>query len=53
LLVVLFGSVTLFLILREEHRVFESRLLRRLFGLTRDEMIGSLRKLHNEELHNL
>jgi hypothetical protein len=28
-------------------------LLRRIFGLKRDEVIGGWRKLHNEELHNL
>jgi hypothetical protein len=28
-------------------------MLRRIFGLNRDEMKGSLRKLHNEELENL
>jgi hypothetical protein len=41
--------------LREEHglRVFEIRVLRRIFGPKRDEMIGGWRKLHNEELHNL
>jgi hypothetical protein len=27
--------------------------LRRIFGLKRDEVAGDLRKLHNEELHNL
>jgi hypothetical protein len=40
--------------LREEHRlrVFENRLLRKIFGPKREED-GSLRKLHNDELHNL
>jgi hypothetical protein len=33
--------------------VFENRVLRRLFGPKRDEVTGGLRKLHNEELHNL
>jgi hypothetical protein len=33
--------------------VFENRVLRRIFGPKRDEMNGDLRKLHNEELHNL
>jgi hypothetical protein len=33
--------------------VFENRVLRRIFGPKRDEMIGGWRKLHNEELHNL
>jgi hypothetical protein len=41
--------------LREEHRlrVFENRVLRRIFGAKRDEVTGEWRKLHNEELHNL
>jgi hypothetical protein len=41
--------------LREEHRlgVFENRVLRRIFGLKRDEVLGSWRKLYNEEFHNL
>jgi hypothetical protein len=41
--------------LREERRlrVFENRVLRRIFGPKRDEETGGLRKLHNEELHNL
>jgi hypothetical protein len=41
--------------LREEHRlrVFENRVLRRIFGPKRDEVTGEWRKLHNEELHNL
>jgi hypothetical protein len=39
----------------EEHRlrVFENRVLRRIFGLKRDEITGGWRKLHNEELHGL
>jgi hypothetical protein len=43
------------LILREEHRlrVFENRVLRRIFGPKRDEVKGDWWKLHNEELHNL
>jgi hypothetical protein len=41
--------------LREQHRlrVFENRVLRRIFGPMRDEVTGEWRKLHNEELHNL
>jgi hypothetical protein len=41
--------------LREEHRlrVFENRVLRRIFGPKRDEVTGEWRKLHNGELHNL
>jgi hypothetical protein len=40
--------------LREEHRlrVFENRVLRRIFGLKREED-GLWRKLHNYELHSL
>jgi hypothetical protein len=43
------------LILREEYRlrVSENRVLRRIIGLKRDEVMGGWRKLHNEELHNL
>jgi hypothetical protein len=39
----------------EEHklRVFENRMLRRIFGSKRDEIRGGLRKQYNEELHNL
>jgi hypothetical protein len=33
--------------------VFENRVLRRIFGPKRNEVTGELRKLHNEELHNL
>jgi hypothetical protein len=38
-----------------EHRlrVFESRVLRRIFGPKRDEVTGEWRKFHNEELHIL
>jgi hypothetical protein len=38
-----------------EHRlrVFENRVLRRIFGSKGDEVTGGWRKLHNEELHNL
>jgi hypothetical protein len=41
--------------LREENRlrVFENRVLRRIFGPKRDEVTGERRKLHNEELHIL
>jgi hypothetical protein len=33
--------------------VFEIRVLRRIFGSKKDEVIGGWRKLHDEELHNL
>jgi hypothetical protein len=41
--------------LREELglRVFENRMLRKIFGSKRDEVTGGWRKLHNEELHDL
>jgi hypothetical protein len=41
--------------LREEHklRVFENRVLRRIFGPKRDEDTGEWRKLHSEALYNL
>jgi hypothetical protein len=34
-------------------RVFENRVLSRIFGPKRDEVTGEWRKLHSEELHNL
>jgi hypothetical protein len=53
--VVLYGCETWSLTLREEHRlrVFENRILRRIFGPKKDEVSGEWRKSHNEELHNL
>jgi hypothetical protein len=52
--VVLYGCETWSLKLREEHilQVFEYRVLR-IFVLKRDEVMGSWRRLHNEELHTL
>jgi hypothetical protein len=52
--VVLYGCETWSLTLREENRlrVFENRVLRRIFGTKRDEVTGEWRKLHNEELRN-
>ena len=48
----LYGCETWSLTLREERRlrVFENRVLRRVFGPKRDEVTGEWRKLHNEEL---
>jgi hypothetical protein len=53
--VVLYGCETWSLMLTEEHRlrVFEYRVLRRIFGTKRDEVTEEWRKLHNEELYNL
>jgi hypothetical protein len=52
---VLYECETLSLALREVHRlrVFDNRVLRRIFGLKRDKMTGGWRKLHNEDLHKL
>jgi hypothetical protein len=52
--VVLYGWETLSLTLRGEHRlkVFENRVLRRIFGPKREED-GSWRILNNDELHSL
>jgi hypothetical protein len=47
--VVLYGCETWSLTLR----VFENRVLRRIFGPKRNDVTGEWRKLHNEELHNL
>ena len=53
--VVLYGCETWSLTLRKEHRlrVFENRVLRRIFGHKRDGVTGEWRKLHNEELNDL
>jgi hypothetical protein len=52
--VVLYGCETWSLTMGEEQRlrVFQNRVLRRIFGPKRDED-GSWRKLHNDELHSL
>ena len=53
--VVLYGCETWSLILREERRlrVFENRVLRRIFGTKRGGVTGEWRKLHTEELNDL
>ena len=53
--VVLYGCETWSLTLREEHRlrVFENRVLRRIFGPKRDGVTGEWRKLHIEKLNDL
>jgi hypothetical protein len=52
--IVLYGYETWSLTLREERRlrVFENRVLRKMFGPKMDED-GSWRKLHNDELHGV
>jgi len=53
--VVLYGCETWSLTLREECRlrVFENRVLRRIFGPKRDMVIREWRTLHNEEFNDL
>ena len=53
--VVLFGRETWSLTLKEERRlrVFENKVLRRIFGPKRDEVTGEYRKLHHEVLNPL
>jgi hypothetical protein len=53
--VVPYWCETLSLPLRQEHRlrVFESRVLRRIFGPKRGDMMGGWRNLHSEELCDL
>jgi hypothetical protein len=53
--VVLYRCETWSVTLREEHRlwVFENRVVRRIFGPKRDEVMGEWRKLHSGELHIL
>ncbi|KAJ4428454.1 hypothetical protein ANN_24491 [Periplaneta americana] len=55
LLVVLYVCETWTLTLKEEQRlrVFENKVLRKIFGAKRDEVTGEWRKLHNAELHAL
>jgi hypothetical protein len=55
LLVVLYGCESRTLVLGEENilRVFENRVLRRIFGTKSYEVTGGWRKLHNEELRHL
>jgi hypothetical protein len=55
ILPVLYGCETWLLTLREEHRlrVFENRVLRRIFGPKMDEETWQWRKLHNDELNDL
>jgi len=53
--VLLYGCETWSLTLREERRlrVFENRVLRRVFGPKSDEVTGEWRKLHDEDLNDL
>ena len=53
--VVLYGCETWSLTLREKGRlrVYENRVLRKVFGPKRDEVKGEWKGLHNEELNDL
>jgi hypothetical protein len=53
--VILYGCETWCLTLREEQRlrVFENRVLRRIFGPKRDKATGDWRRLYNEELNDV
>jgi hypothetical protein len=53
--VILYGCEIWSLTLRKEHRlrVFENKVLRKIFGPKRDEVTGGWRKLYNEELCDL
>jgi len=48
-------DVSLSLSLRKDHRlkVFENRVLSRIFGPKMEEVAGGWRRLYNEALHNL
>jgi hypothetical protein len=51
---VLYGCETWSFTIKEHRlRVFENRVLRRIFGPKREEVARGSRRLHNEELHNL
>ena len=53
--VILYGCETWSFTLREERRLrlFENRVLRKIFGPSRDKVTGEWRKLHNKELNDL
>jgi hypothetical protein len=53
--IVLYGCETWSLTVTEQRRlkVFENKVLRRIFGLKRDEVTGEWRRLHNKELYAL
>jgi hypothetical protein len=55
ILQVFYGCKTWSLTLREECRlkVFQNRVLRRIYGPKRDEVTGEWRKVHNEELNDM
>jgi len=52
---VVYGCETWSLTLREERRlrVFQNRVLRRIYGSKREEVIGEWRKIHTEKLNDM
>jgi hypothetical protein len=48
-------SVAVGIMLRKEHwlRLFKNKVLRKVFGTTREKVTGDWRKLRSEELHDL
>jgi len=42
-----------YLVLSHRLRMFENRVMGRIFGHKREEVLGDQRRLHNEDLHNL
>jgi hypothetical protein len=46
-------KLCIFIVIRYVKYEVLNRVMRRIFGLKRDEETGGWRKLHNEELHNL
>ena len=52
---IVYGCETWSLTLRDEHtlRVFEDRVLRKIFRNKRDEVAGEYRRLHHKELYDL
>jgi hypothetical protein len=53
LLPVLYECETWSVTLSNEHKMFQGRVLRRIFGPKKEEVGGGWRRLRNEELHNL
>jgi hypothetical protein len=53
--VILYGNEVWIFTAKVEYRlkIVETRLLRRIFGPKRDEIVGGWRKFHTEELHNM
>jgi hypothetical protein len=39
--------------LLHQQKIFENRVLRRIFGSKREEVAGGWRRLHNEEIHRI